>query len=56
MLAHLEPNTQRIHTTNTVDFVYVLSGEVCLDLDDGVKNTFASWGYGCAKWNASQIE
>jgi quercetin dioxygenase-like cupin family protein len=37
VLAHFEANTPGMHTTNTIDFEYVLSGEVWLELDDGVK-------------------
>jgi mannose-6-phosphate isomerase-like protein (cupin superfamily) len=35
MTAHLEPDSPGMHTTNTVDFEYVISGEVWLELDDG---------------------
>ena len=37
LLAHVEPNTPGIHTTNTIDFEYVVSGEIWLALDDGVE-------------------
>lgn len=37
LLAYLEPNTAGMHTTNTIDFEYVISGEVWLELDDGMK-------------------
>ena len=37
MLAHLEPDNPGMHTTNTIDFEVVLSGEVILELDDGVE-------------------
>ena len=37
VLAHLEPNTPGIHTTDTIDFEYVVSGEIWLALDDGVE-------------------
>lgn len=33
--AHLEADNPGIHTTDTIDFQYVLSGEVWLELDDG---------------------
>jgi mannose-6-phosphate isomerase-like protein (cupin superfamily) len=33
--AHLEADHPGMHTTNTVDFEYVISGEVWLELDDG---------------------
>ncbi len=36
-LAFMEPDTPGIHTTNTIDFEYVISGEVWLILDDGVE-------------------
>jgi hypothetical protein len=33
--AHLEVDDPGMHTTNTIDFEYVISGEVWLELDDG---------------------
>lgn len=33
--AHLEADNPGMHTTDTIDFEYVLSGEVWLELDDG---------------------
>jgi mannose-6-phosphate isomerase-like protein (cupin superfamily) len=36
-LAHLEPDNPGMHTTDTIDFEVVLSGEVILELDDGVE-------------------
>jgi mannose-6-phosphate isomerase-like protein (cupin superfamily) len=35
MLSPLEPNDPGMHTTDTVDFELVVSGEVWLELDDG---------------------
>ena len=37
LLAHVEPDNPGMHTTNTIDFEVVLSGEVILELDDGVE-------------------
>jgi mannose-6-phosphate isomerase-like protein (cupin superfamily) len=37
MLACLEPDDPGMHTTDTIDFEVVLSGEVILELDDGVE-------------------
>ena len=37
MAAHMEPDNPGMHTTHTVDFEVVLSGEVCLELDDGAE-------------------
>ena len=37
LLAHLEPDNPGMHTTDTIDFEVVLSGEVILELDDGVE-------------------
>jgi hypothetical protein len=37
MLTYLETDNPGMHTTNTIDFEVVLSGEVILELDDGVK-------------------
>jgi len=36
-VAYLEPDHPGMHTTNTIDFEYVISGEVWLELDDGVE-------------------
>ncbi len=33
--AHMEPDSPGMHTTDTIDFEYVISGEVWLELDDG---------------------
>lgn len=35
MAAHMEPDAPGMHTTNTIDFEYIISGEVWLELDDG---------------------
>ena len=32
---YMESNTPGMHTTDTIDFEYIISGEVWLDLDDG---------------------
>jgi mannose-6-phosphate isomerase-like protein (cupin superfamily) len=37
LLAFMEPDSPGMHTTNTIDFEYVVSGEVFLELDDGVE-------------------
>ena len=37
LLAHLEPDNPGMHTTDTIDFEVVLSGEVILELDDGIE-------------------
>lgn len=37
MLAVHDPDGSGMHTTNTIDFEYVISGEVWLELDDGVE-------------------
>lgn len=39
MMAHMEPADPGMHTTHTVDFEVVLSGEVVLELDDGAEVT-----------------
>ncbi len=33
--AHMEPDAPGMHTTDTIDFEYVISGRVVLELDDG---------------------
>ena len=35
MAAYVEPDNPGMHTTDTIDFEYVISGEVWLELDDG---------------------
>jgi hypothetical protein len=37
LLAHMEPENPGMHTTDTIDFEVVLSGEVVLELDDGAE-------------------
>ncbi len=37
MIDVLEPDHPGMHTTDTVDFDVVISGEVCLELDDGAE-------------------
>jgi quercetin dioxygenase-like cupin family protein len=34
-MARMEPDTPGMHTTDTIDYVVVISGEVTLELDDG---------------------
>ena len=36
-VAYLEPDHLGMHTTDTIDFEYVISGEIWLELDDGVE-------------------
>jgi quercetin dioxygenase-like cupin family protein len=35
LLGHMENDSPGMHTTDTIDFEYVISGEVWLELDDG---------------------
>src|SRR5271170_7169553 len=37
LLTYLEPDNPGMHTTDTIDFEVVLSGEVILELDDGAE-------------------
>ena len=37
LMDHMEPDDPGMHTTDTVDFEVVLSGEVVLELDDGAE-------------------
>jgi mannose-6-phosphate isomerase-like protein (cupin superfamily) len=39
MAQHMEPDHPGMHTTDTVDFEVVLSGEIVLELDDGAEVT-----------------
>jgi mannose-6-phosphate isomerase-like protein (cupin superfamily) len=34
MAAHMEPDNPGMHTTDTIDYEYVISGEIDLELDD----------------------
>jgi len=34
-VASIPPNSPRFHVTNTVDYLYVLDGDITLELDDG---------------------
>ena len=35
LIEHMERKSPGMHTTNTIDFEYIISGEVWLELDDG---------------------
>jgi len=35
MAAHMEPDNPGMHTTDTIDYEYIVSGRVILELDDG---------------------
>jgi mannose-6-phosphate isomerase-like protein (cupin superfamily) len=35
LIAHMERDNPGMHTTDTIDFEYIISGEVWLELDDG---------------------
>ena len=37
MLSHVEPDNPGMHTTDTIDFEIVISGEIVLELDDGAE-------------------
>jgi hypothetical protein len=37
LLAHMEPDHPGMHTTDTIDFDVVVSGEIFLELDDGAE-------------------
>jgi mannose-6-phosphate isomerase-like protein (cupin superfamily) len=39
MAAHMEPDNPGMHTTDTIDYEYVVSGEIVLELDDGAEVT-----------------
>lgn len=42
LLTYVEPDNPGIHTTNTIDFEVVLSGELIRELDDGVEKVLQS--------------
>jgi len=35
LVAHMEPDNPGMHTTDSIDLAYIISGEVWLELDDG---------------------
>ena len=35
--AHMESHQTGLHTTDTIDFIYVADGEIWLELDDGIE-------------------
>jgi mannose-6-phosphate isomerase-like protein (cupin superfamily) len=37
LISHMEPDSPGMHTTDTIDFEVVLSGEVVLELDEGAE-------------------
>lgn len=37
LASHMEPDNPGMHTTDTIDFEYILSGEIVLELDDGAE-------------------
>lgn len=39
MAAHFEPEAPGMHTTASIDYEFVVSGEVVLELDDGAERT-----------------
>ena len=39
LISHMEPDNPGMHTTDTIDFEVILSGEVTLELDDGIMTT-----------------
>lgn len=39
LLATMEPDAPGMHTTDTIDVIYVISGEIVLELDDAAKVT-----------------
>lgn len=42
LLAHTEPDDPGMHTSDTIDLAVVLSGEIVLELDNGVEKTIRS--------------
>jgi hypothetical protein len=47
MLAHMELENPGMHTTKSVDVDIVLSGEVVLELDDGVETLLRTGDRSC---------
>jgi len=39
LAGHLEPDNPGMHTTDTIDYLFVVSGEAILELDDGAEVT-----------------
>jgi quercetin dioxygenase-like cupin family protein len=42
LLPYFEPDGEGMHTTDTIDFGVVLSGEIVLEVDDGAETTLRS--------------
>ena len=42
LLAVMEPDAPGMHTTDSIDFIYVISGEVIMQLDDGAEVRLAA--------------
>ena len=55
LLTHMEPDNPGMHTTDTIDFEVVLSGEVILELDDGVEKSSPSRRYRGAERDAPSL-
>jgi len=39
LMEHMDRSSPGMHTTDTIDFGYVISGEIVLELDDGAEKT-----------------
>jgi len=37
MAARMDPNIPGMHSSDTIDFIYVISGEIWMTLDDGTE-------------------
>jgi hypothetical protein len=55
LLAYLEPDNPGMHTTDTIDFEVVLSGELILELDDGAETVLRP-GHRGAKRHTPPLE
>ena len=42
LLGHMEPENPGFHRTDTIDMLYVASGQIVLSLDDGAEVTLSA--------------
>ncbi len=55
LIACMEPDSPGRHTSNTIDFEYIISGEVWLGARRRRGGAPSAGGYGCAERNAPRM-
>ena len=53
--AHMEPTTPGMHTSDSIDFGYVISGNICLELDDGSMKELTGGRHVCTERDSSRL-